>query len=71
MTYQQRGDYRLADKLKKEFHGRGADLNGMQASSTSELMRRAGMGGDPRVNCSEEAFRENYVNRERERRGNV
>lgn len=69
MTYQQRGDYRLADKLKKEFHGRGADLNGMQASSTSELMRRAGMGGDPRVNCSEEAFRENYVNREQERRG--
>ncbi len=63
MTYQQRGDYRLADKLKKEFHGRGADLNGMHATSTPELMRRAEMGRDPRVNCSEEAFRENYVNR--------
>lgn len=62
MTYQQRSDYILADKLKKEFYGRGQDLSGMRASSTSELMRRAAMGRDPRVNCSEEAFRENYRN---------
>ncbi|MBE6542714.1 MAG: hypothetical protein E7672_09785 [Ruminococcaceae bacterium] len=63
MTYQNSGDYRLANKLKKEFYGRGYHLSGMQASSTSELMKRAEMGRDPRVNCSEEAFRENYRNR--------
>lgn len=58
MTY----EYTLADKMKKQFHGRGAALSGMQASSTSELVRRAGMGRDPRVNCSEQAFRERYGN---------
>ena len=62
MTYQNNGDYRLANKLKREFYGRGQHLSGMQASSTSELMKRAEMGKDPRVNCSEEAFRENYRN---------
>lgn len=59
MTYQ----YTLADKMKNQFRGRGAALNGMRASSTSELMRRAEMGHDPRVNCAEQAFREQYNNR--------
>lgn len=58
MTY----EYTLAEKMKKQFHGRGAALSGMQASSTSELMRRAEMGRDPRVNCAEQAFREKYGN---------
>lgn len=58
MTY----EYTLADKMKNQFHGRGAALSGMQASSTSELVRRAEMGRDPRVNCSEQAFRERYGN---------
>ncbi len=67
MTY----EYTLADKLKNQFRGRGAALNGMQASSTSELMRRAEMGHDPRVNCSEQAFREQYGRRERQGRSRV
>lgn len=58
MTY----EYTLADKMKKQFYGRGASLNGMQASSTSELVRRAEMGRDPRVNCAEQAFCERYGN---------
>lgn len=58
MTYER--EYKLADKMQKQFRGRGSDVSGMQASSTSELMRRAEMGRDPRVNCAEQAFRENY-----------
>lgn len=58
MTY----EYTLADKMKKQFYGRGASLSGMQASSTSELVRRAEMGRDPRVNCAEQAFKERYGN---------
>lgn len=59
MTYQ-RNEYVLADKLKKQFKGRGAEVRGMRATSTSELMRRAEMGRDPKENCAEQAFRENY-----------
>lgn len=55
MTYG--NDYRLAEKMKSRFSGRGAALSGMQASTTSELMKRAQMGGDPSVNCSELDFR--------------
>lgn len=58
MTYEK--DYRLANKMQKQFRGRGAEVSGMQASSTSELMRRAEKGSDPRINCAEQAFRENY-----------
>ena len=53
-------EFALADQLKSEFRGRGADVSGMRASSTSELMHRAEMGRDPRVSVAEEAFRENY-----------
>ena len=59
MTYQ----HTLADKMRNQFRGRGAALSGMQASSTSELVRRAGMGRDPRVNCAEQAFREQQMRR--------
>ena len=52
--------YPLADQLKSEFRGRGAAVSGMQATPTSELMHRAEMGEDPRVNVAEEAFRESY-----------
>lgn len=60
MTYQRR-EYVLGDKLKSEFRERGKDV--IRASSTSELMSRATNGHDPRGNCAEEAFRENYVRR--------
>jgi len=60
MTYQ--SNYTLADKMQKQFRGRGQNISGMHASSTSELKRRAEMGRDPRVNCAEQAFRENYRN---------
>ena len=53
-------EYTLAERLKNQFRDRGASVSGMQASSTSELLRRAEMGKDPRVNCAEQAFRENY-----------
>ena len=59
MTYQ----YTLADKMRNQFRGRGASLSGMQASSTSELVRRACMGRDPRFNCAEQAFREQQARR--------
>ena len=58
MTYGK--EYTLADKLQKQFKNRGSDVSGMQASSTSELMRRAEMGRDPGVNCAEQAYRESY-----------
>ena len=57
-------EYRLAEKMKSRFSGRGAAVSGMQASTTSELMKRAQMGGDPSVNCSELDFR-NGTNRPR------
>ncbi|MBQ4097581.1 MAG: hypothetical protein IJC62_05420 [Clostridia bacterium] len=63
MTYQSTytdSSVRLANKLKSEYTSRGEDLSGMRASSTSELVRRAAMGRDPRVNCADQAFRENY-----------
>ena len=53
--------YELADKLKKQFRGRGAAVAGMQATSTSELLKRAESGKDPNENVAEEAFRENYT----------
>lgn len=62
MTYGR--EYKLGDKMQKQFRERGAEVSGMQASSTSELMRRAEMGRDPRVNCAEQAFRENYRKRQ-------
>ena len=57
MTYGNRPDYALADKMKNRFSGRGAAVSGMRASSTSELVRTAQMGGDPSENCSELDFR--------------
>ena len=57
MTYGNRPDYQLAEKMKSRFSGRGAAVSGMRASTTSELMKRAQMGGDPSVNCSELDFR--------------
>ena len=62
MTYNRAPEYTLGDKMKKQFGARGAAVRGMRASSTSELLNRAKMGHDPRVNCSEEAFFENYRN---------
>ncbi len=53
-------DYELADKLKKQFSGRGAAVSGIEATSASELLKRASSGKDPSVNVSEEAFRENW-----------
>ncbi len=57
MTYGNKPDYQLAEKMKSRFSGRGASVSGMRASTTSELMKRAQMGGDPSVNCSELDFR--------------
>ncbi len=57
MTYGNRPEYQLAEKMKSRFSGRGAAVSGMRASSTSELMRKAQMGGDPNENCSELDFR--------------
>lgn len=65
MTYER--EYKLADKMQKQFRNRGQAVSGMQASSTSELMRRAEMGRDPRVNCAEQAFRESYRSRQTQR----
>ncbi len=50
------GSERLAEKLRSEYRNRGAALNGVEATSTSELMKRAQMGRDPKVNVSAEAF---------------
>lgn len=62
MTYNRAPEYTLGDKMKKQFGARGAAVRGMRASTTSELLHRAKLGQDPRVNCSEEAFFENYRN---------
>lgn len=56
---------RLAEKLRREYRGRGEDLRGVGAASTEELMHRAAMGRDPRVNVSEEAFEQRLHERER------
>lgn len=56
---------RLAEKLRREYRGRGENLRGVGASSTEELMRRAAMGKDPRVNVSEEAFEQRLHDRGR------
>ncbi len=58
-----RQEPRLAEKLRREYRGRGEDLRGVGAASTEELMRRAAMGRDPRVNVSEEAFEQRLHNR--------
>jgi len=47
---------RLAEKLRCEYRNRGEALRGMRAASTSELMARAQMGRDPKVNVSAQAF---------------
>ncbi len=54
--------YRLADKLRQEYRGRGQNLVGIGVASTEELIGRAQMGGDPRENVSEEAFSERLRN---------
>ena len=48
--------YRLANKLRQEYRGRGESLRGIRAASTEELVARAQMGRDPDENVSEEAF---------------
>ena len=58
-----RQEPRLAEKLRREYRGRGEDLRGVGAASTEELMRRVAMGRDPRVNVSEEAFEQRLHNR--------
>ncbi len=50
------GNDRLAEKLRSQYRNRGASLNGVGATSTSELMKRAQMGRDPKVNVSAQAF---------------
>lgn len=55
---------RLAEKLRCEYRNRGASLKGVQAASTSELMARAQMGRDPKVNVSAEAFEDRLHGRE-------
>jgi len=50
------GQNRLAEKLRYEYRNRGASLSGVQAAPTSELMARAQMGRDPKVNVSAQAF---------------
>lgn len=54
-------NYALAEKMKDRFSSRGSAVSGMQASSTSELMRRAEKERNPNGNASEAAFRENYM----------
>ena len=57
MTHGNMPEYKLAEKMKSRFSERGAAVSGMRASTTSELMKLAQMGGDPSVNCSELDFR--------------
>lgn len=56
MTHGNVPEYQLAEKMKSRFSGRGSAVSGMQASPTAELVRRAQMGRDPSVNCSELSF---------------
>jgi len=53
----------LAEKLRREYRGRGESLRGMSATSTEELMQRAQRGRNPRVNVSEQAFAERVQER--------
>lgn len=55
--------YVLAEKMKDRFGRRGSSVSGMQASSTSELMRRAEREHNPNGNAAEAAFNENYRRR--------
>ena len=66
MTYSGNGqnNNRLAEKLRCEYRNRGASLKGVQATSTSELMARAQMGRDPKVNVSAQAFEDRLYGRE-------
>lgn len=61
MAYQ---SSRLAEKLRSEYRNRGAALMGVQATPTAELMARAQMGRDPKVNVSAEAFEDRLHGRE-------
>ncbi len=61
---------RLAEKLRSEYRNRGAALKGMEATPTSELMARAQMGRDPRVNVSAQAF-DDRLRRRQESNGRV
>lgn len=66
VTYSGNGqnNNRLAEKLRGEYRNRGASLQGVQATSTSELMARAQMGRDPKVNVSAQAFEDRLYGRE-------
>ncbi len=55
-------NFTLADKLRREYRGRGENLRGIGVASTEELMARAQMGQDPRENVSEEAFSDRLRN---------
>lgn len=61
MTYG--NNYALAEKMKDRFSRRGSDVSGMQASTTSELMRMAEREHNPNGNAAEAAFRRNYSRR--------
>lgn len=54
-------NYALAEKMKDRFSSRGSAVSGMQASTTSELMRMAEREHNPHGNASEAAFRANYM----------
>ncbi|MBQ7921854.1 MAG: septum formation initiator family protein [Clostridia bacterium] len=61
-TSEQNGN-QLAEKLRREYRNRGASLHGISATSTEELMTRAQMGRNPKVNVSEQAFAESVGKR--------
>lgn len=61
MTYG--NNYALAEKMKDRFSRRGSDVSGMQASTTSELMRMAEREHNPNGNAAEAAFHQNYMRR--------
>ncbi|MBE6569755.1 MAG: hypothetical protein E7658_06025 [Ruminococcaceae bacterium] len=50
----------LAEKLRREYRNRGDAIRGISATSTEELVTRAQMGRNPRVNVSEKAFTESF-----------
>lgn len=60
----------LAEKLRKEYRNRGDAIRGISATSTEELVTRAQMGRNPRVNVSEMAFAESYGKRTAGNNGN-
>ena len=61
MTYG--NNYALAERMKDRFSRRGSDVSGMQASTTSELMRMAEREHNPNGNAAETAFHQNYMRR--------